>query len=418
VRASGAVTSTSSALIWPIPLPLRAPTTTTARRTAQRPALIASCTGGRRRRSVHIPPIGRRCRLPAGNLDAMARSPRPLPASLGDVFSVAQAREAGVSNARLRHRDLLRPFRAARMCALPPEPDDDAHDDVSPVAREAKRLRAEISRRARALAAIAPEEWFFSHITAAVLWQLPLPIRVLRLAVDGNPRSGEQPRGIDIAVLGADRAPRGAGMCGHQLRPVLTAVRVRDGLRVASPATTWAQLAPLLSVDELIELGDAIVHIPRRRGMQRGTSEDALGTLAQLESAMTAGRRAGIATLREAFPQIRVGSASPGETRVRLSIVRSGLPDPDLDIDVFAADGSAIGYTELGYSRWRVLIEFEGDHHRRDRAQWARDIDKHADCVAAGFDVVRLTAAHAYPSTAPAVQRVRAALLRAGWRPE
>lgn len=124
-----------------------------------------------------------------------------------------------------------------------------------------------------------------------------------------------------------------------------------------------------------------------------------------------------MAKLREALPQIRVGSASPPETELRLAVLRAGLPEPALDVDVLDEHGSVIGYTELAYPRWMILIEFEGDHHRTSRAQWDRDIEKHARCVALGWTVLRHTARHVRPTPIAAVTGIRDALLRAGWRP-
>lgn len=267
-------------------------------------------------------------------------------------------------------------------------------------------------RHAQIFALIAPPDWFFSHVTAAVIWGLPLPMRLLRAVFDPA-----EPRGLDVAAFAPRRAPRASGVRGHELQSRLTHVRTHKGLRVASPSTTWVLLAPMLQVDELIGLGDALVRVPRRRGMERGTSADALATIDQLADAIHAGRRIGASKLRDALPHVRVGSASTGETRVRVALQRAGLPEPALDIDVFARDGTPIGYTELAYPDHRLLIEYEGDHHRLDRTQWDRDIEKHAECVAAGWTVIRLTARHAYPSPAPAVHRVREALIRAGWRP-
>ncbi len=224
-------------------------------------------------------------------------------------------------------------------------------------------------------------------------------------------------RSLDVAVSLPQRGPRIAGIRTHRLAPKLVHVRTRDGLRVASPATTWAQLAEVLTVDELIVAGDAIVHEPRLRGGMRGEPGTGLATLAQLRAATEAGRRIGVAKLREAVPQITIGSASPPETALRLALLRAGLPAPSLDIDILGDHGELIGYTELGYPRWRILIEFEGDHHRISRTQWDRDIEKHARCVALGWTVLRYTARHLYPTPDPAVDGIRSALVRAGWRP-
>jgi hypothetical protein len=83
-----------------------------------------------------------------------------------------------------------------------------------------------------------------------VIWDLPLPLRLLRRGAEA----------IDVAVLGERRAPKGVGVRGHQLRAELTRTGVRRGLRVAAPASVGAA-GSALSVGELVELGDAVVHI-------------------------------------------------------------------------------------------------------------------------------------------------------------
>lgn len=306
---------------------------------------------------------------------------------------------------RMRQRDLTAPFRGVRQ--RPPSTER-PHPDNNDTAAEARALRCEIIRRIHALALIATPGSFFSHVAAAVLWGLPLPLRILRSALDE--------RGIDLSVWAPLRASKAIGVRGHQLDPNLTSIRMLGGLLVTSPATTFVHLAEVLSVDELIVVGDAIANIPRRRGMQRGEPADALGTVEQLAAAVSVGRRLGARKLREAVPLVRVGSASPSETRIRLACARAGLPDPSLDVDVFASDGTPIGYTEFAFEGYGLLVESEGDHHRVDRAQWDHDIEKHAACVAAGWEVLRLTGRHVYPSVQPAVDRIRAALVRHGWR--
>lgn len=258
---------------------------------------------------------------------------------------------------------------------------------------------------------------FFSHVTAALVWGIPLPLRVLRSAEPGTVAAHRPDRRVDVAVPLPRRGPRAAGIRTHRLAPTLLHTRERDGLRVASPATTWAQLAEELTVDELIVAGDAIIREPRLPSGVRGEPGSGLATIDQLRAAAEAGRRIGVRKLREALPQIKLGSSSPPETELRLAVLRAGLPVPALDVDVLDEHGSPIGYTELAYPHWMILIEFEGDHHRTSRAQWDRDIEKHARCVALGWTVLRYTARHVRPTPAAAVTGIRDALLRAGWRP-
>jgi len=49
---------------------------------------------------------------------------------------------------------------------------------------------------------------------------------------------------------------------------------------------------------------------------------------------------------------------SPGETLVRFAIMRGGLPEPELQINVATASGDF--WLDLGWSRWNFAIEFDG----------------------------------------------------------
>lgn len=322
-----------------------------------------------------------------------------------------------MTGARLRARDLESPFSGVRRLRTPDEVPED--HDGSPTGAYARLATARLVSTAHAYGTVMSEEAFFCHVTAAAIWGLPLPVRALR---PESPRgSGSSPTGtrgersIDVGVRLPERGPRVSGVRTHRLAAELLSVREVGGLRVTSPATTWAQLAQELTVDELIIVGDAIVHQPRGRNAVKGAHGSGLATLDQLAAAATAGRRTGVAKLRQALPHIRIGSMSPPETHLRLAAARGGLPEPLLDFDVLDQWGTLIGFTELAYPQWMILIEFEGDHHRVSRAQWDRDIEKYARCVELGWNVLRFTGRHVYPTPEPAVARIRAALVRAGW---
>src|SRR5690606_10974337 len=122
------------------------------------------------------------------------------------------------------------------------------------------------------------------------------------------------------------------------------------------------------------------------------------------------------ARLRAALEQVRVGSSSPLETDYRLDAAAGGLPDAVLGMEIRGEDGRLLGISEFVYPDYRLVVEVEGDHHRTDRKQWNRDIEKYRAYPAAGLEVVRLTSAHirgAYPT---AVGIVRTALRRRGWK--
>lgn len=116
----------------------------------------------------------------------------------------------------------------------------------------------------------------------------------------------------------------------------------------------------------------------------------------------------GVARLREALPQIRTRSASRPETHLRLAVVDAGLPEPELNYEVFEA-GSYLGALDLAYPRQKVGLEYEGEHHLLDPVQWARDIARYERLAAAGWIIVRVTKAQLFADTGELVARVRRA---------
>ena len=219
---------------------------------------------------------------------------------------------------------------------------------------------------------------------------------------------------LEVGVVAPRRAPRRRGIRGVKVDAALVAVRTHAGLPVASPASTWAMLGAALSVRDLVRVGDAIVRVPRdARGVPM--PHERLATVAQLEAALRAGRRRGAGRLREALALVRVGSSSPLETDFRIDAAAAGLPEPELDVEVRDRRGRLLGISEIVYSRFRTVVEVEGDHHRTSRAQWARDIEKYAAYVAEGWEVVRLTSLHIRGRDPRAVGIVAAVLRRHGW---
>lgn len=201
-----------------------------------------------------------------------------------------------------------------------------------------------------------------------------------------------------------------------KVQPELANVMMVDGLRFASPATAWAMLAVESSVRELVTIGDALVRIPRdHRGRRRPDRQ--LATIEQLRNAANAGRRPGRSKLLAALPLIRVGSMSPLETEWRLDTITSGLPEPELDLEIRDTHRRLLGIADAAYPRFRTLVEIEGDHHRTTRTQWNRDIEKMTAYIAAGWEPVRLTSTHIRSPHPPATSILRSALLRHGWTP-
>ena len=294
----------------------------------------------------------------------------PLPPQLaGPAFRTSAARALGVSTSRLRGADLARPFTGVRSVEAA------GAADYAPLLRPGDR---------------------FSHETAAALWPLPLP---------GVVRATEPPS-IHLTATAPRNPPRGRGVVGH----VGTVDRAvwRHGLPLSDPVTLFIELATVLDERDLVAVGDALVLDPHELDpadirpwivideLRRGCAESHL---------------AGCRIARRAAARVRVGAESATETHLRLLLDDAGLPEPELNVELYD-DRGWMGRFDLVYADQRVIVEYDGDQHRTDRRQYERDITRIDRAIAAGWTVVRVRARGLYVHPAETIDRVRRALSR------
>lgn len=72
-----------------------------------------------------------------------------------------------------------------------------------------------------------------------------------------------------------------------------------------------------------------------------------------------------------------------------------------------------VAFLDLGWEQFKVAAEYDGDHHRTDRRQYAKDQRRLRKLEAFGWLVVRVIAKDKPDDI---VRRVRAALRRRGFR--
>jgi hypothetical protein len=280
---------------------------------------------------------------------------KPLPTGLVTrSFRVGDALDRDVTPSRLRSNDLEAPFHGMRV----------------PVAEE-RDLRA----LCIAYLPLLGEGDYFSHLTAARLYGFPV-------------RSGTD----ELDVSSPRQPPRRAGVIGHR---GAAPVRRLGALPVIEPAAAWLQMTRLVSLDELVLAGDFLVR--RRRP---------LCSPGELAAAVATPGARGISIARRAFAEVRAGTDSPMETRVRLLITRAGLPEPVIGHTVRDAAGGFIGTPDLAYVREKIAIEYEGDHHRVDRAVFADDIERRELMQEAGWYVIRVISDHVFIHHAWLVRRI------------
>lgn len=285
-------------------------------------------------------------------------------------FAVRAALQRGIGVDRLYASDLERPFHGVRA-----QPGSSLVEGYRPRLRPLDR---------------------FSHTSALSIWGAPLPERVLAVVHIASP-------------VGGPDAPRVRGVVGHQTSSVARAVH--QDLPVSDPTTAFLESASILSLDELVAVGDYLVHDPRQLDPALVRP---LASLDALRAAGAAFRGRGARVARSAAALVRHGVESPMETALRLLVTRAGIPEPICGFELL--DGRRrIGWFDLAWPEFKVIAEYDGDGHRTSAYQYDRDIQRFDDAAEIEWKVVRVRKRGILVSPAETVRRVTRALHRSGW---
>jgi hypothetical protein len=172
------------------------------------------------------------------------------------------------------------------------------------------------------------------------------------------------------------------------------------GLRVTSGAQTFLDLAAEMAPAELVAVGDALWrggHMDRKRLAERLARAD---------------RVRGVIRARACAVLLSPLAMSRPESLIRYWLMDSDLPDPEPQLPIRSSRIRL--HADLGYSRWKVALEYEGRQHA-EAEQFGRDIDRYSLMAADGWLVLRFADRHlGGPWTV--LERTRKALLGRGWR--
>jgi hypothetical protein len=240
-------------------------------------------------------------------------------------FLYADAVEAGISPSSLRGRNFRRMFRGVYVHVTLP---------VTPLVR------------VRAALLIHPPLAFASHVSAAVVYGVPV----------------SQLPDVHISVFAEKDRRRRPGIRNH-VASAGTPVTVVAGDRVSTPEQMFVELAAILHLVDLVVVGDDLVR------QKRTTPE-------LLQKYCAESRRADAAAARRAAGYVRSGVDSPMETRLRMLIVLAGLPEPTVNFTIYWADGRVRYRFDLSYPELKLIVEYDGRQHRDDLDQWDRDIER------------------------------------------
>jgi hypothetical protein len=175
---------------------------------------------------------------------------------------------------------------------------------------------------------------------------------------------------------------RASGVRAFEERIEPDEITVVDQMRLTTPARTALDLArrhprgiAIAAIDALVQatelkMADVEVLTDRYRG------------------------RHGINAARPVLELVDGGAQAPKETWLRLLLTDAGFPRPQTQIAVRNEWGWAEAYLDMGWEDIKVAVEYDGDHHRSLRSQYAKDIGRFEMLERHGWIVVRVIAEH------------------------
>ncbi len=122
-------------------------------------------------------------------------------------------------------------------------------------------------------------------------------------------------------------------------------------------------------------------------------------------------RAPGLRRLLELVPLIDGGAESPRESSLRLWLLDAGFPQPETQIPVLHGSTAPVAFLDMGWRDFKVAAEYDGDHHRKSRRQYVKDIARLRMLEALGWIVIRVIAED---KPKDVIARVEAALIARG----
>jgi len=169
----------------------------------------------------------------------------------------------------------------------------------------------------------------------------------------------------------------------HRCRYPTAGWRQFSGMPVPHPVEQWLHLRGA-TIDQLVEVGDGFL---RRKGP--------LLTLAGMRTRLAdmAGRP-GAKKAVQAMKWVRPDTDSLFETTTRLLLIRAGLPEPIVNLEVFCPTVGRLFHVDLGYEKEKVAVEYDGAVHVGDRRQMSIDAERRRILQDEGWMIITITAEH------------------------
>jgi very-short-patch-repair endonuclease len=218
------------------------------------------------------------------------------------------------------------------------------------------------------------------------------------------------------ALLGSRWIPDDAPVeLAHSRRPAASGITVRsdelrddevctiDGMACTAAPRTAYDLGRRLPLETAVIRIDALLNAT-------GATPRSVEDVAQYHLGARGTRR-----LRTAMSLVDAGAESPQETRLRLLLVKSGLPRPVTQIPVTNRRGRVVRRIDMGWPEWMVGVEYDGEQHWTSPEDYGNDIDRLEFLAAKGWFIVRVSARQLRYQKPKVVDRVRLALRTRGF---
>lgn len=240
--------------------------------------------------------------------------------------------------------------------------------------------------RAQAALVVHPPTAFASHLSAARVYDLPVP------------RHSDE----HVSVFDESERRRRAGIVCH-VAPGDSQVARHRNIRVSMPTQMFVELASILSLVDLVVVGDALA---RREWV----------TPQQLVDVSRESTSKHADAARRAAAYVRTEVDSPMETKLRMLIVLAGLPEPEVNHKVRDESGRVIMRFDLSYPDLKLVIEYDGKQHEEDGYQRDRDVERREQLDDIRWRIVVVTSKQFHRAPAATLARIRKALVERGAR--
>jgi hypothetical protein len=215
-----------------------------------------------------------------------------------------------------------------------------------------------------------------SHWTALRLRGVPVPAAERDALHVSVPPSGARPhwRGVTVHRTRDGVVPGAPGRV-----PVTGSVRAWCESAALVPVTAVAVPGRAPDLADLVAALDVVVR-----------DDPAALDRVRRELARSRSRR-GVALARAAVGLHDPLSESAQESRLRVVLTLAGLPPGAVQLVLRDAADRFVARVDLAYPAARVVVEYDGDHHRQP-AQWRADLERRRRIESLGWRVVVVTA--------------------------